>query len=84
MSYQLNIGLTSVKHWFKVLVKHQLILFCFYMRVSSVKIEISFTNFLTSLRGFDEIDGNAGKNEWLTKLPNYKSIMDSNSPESYA
>ena len=54
------------------------------MRVSSVKIEISFTNFLTSLRGFDEIDGNAGKNEWLAKLPNYKSIMDSNSPESYA
>ena len=33
MSYLLNIGQTSVKHWFKVSVKHQLVLVCFYMRV---------------------------------------------------
>ena len=32
-SYQLNIGQTLVKHWFKVSVKHQLILVCFYVSV---------------------------------------------------
>ena len=29
MSYQVKIGLTLVKHWFKILVKHWLVLFSF-------------------------------------------------------
>ena len=32
MRYRLNIGLTLVKHRFKVLVKHRLVSICFYMR----------------------------------------------------
>ena len=33
MIYRLNIGQTSVKHQFKISVKHRLVSVCFYMRV---------------------------------------------------
>ena len=39
MSYQLNIGETLVKHWFKVSVKHHLVSVCFYMRESTEAVQ---------------------------------------------
>ena len=35
MNYLLNIGLTPVKHWFKVWLRNWLILVCFYVSVIS-------------------------------------------------
>ena len=44
MSYWVNIGYKLVKHWFKVSVKHQLVLACFYMRVVMIILQVYFVS----------------------------------------